>query len=75
MQLLATLEDGSEEWGCPSCGRRIQMQWSPFDLKVLVKGDETAQHSGGKGGLSLGTELLAQEADNALIETSGRVLN
>ncbi len=76
MQLVVTNPDGSEEWNCPSCGRKIQMQWSPFDLKVLIAGDETAQHSGGKGGISVGAELIPQESDNLLVEVStGRTLN
>ncbi|MER7186469.1 hypothetical protein ABT404_44610 [Streptomyces hyaluromycini] len=54
MQLVNTLASGAEEWFCPSCRRRILMQWPPqYELVVLERGDETVTHAGGKGGLSI----------------------
>ncbi|MGW7545991.1 hypothetical protein ACWGKQ_33520 [Streptomyces sp. NPDC054770] len=54
MRLVNTLASGAEEWFCPSCRRRILMQWPPrYELVVLERGDETVTHAGGKGGLSI----------------------
>ncbi|WP_217560902.1 hypothetical protein [Streptomyces sp. GbtcB6] len=54
MRLVNTLASGAEEWLCPSCRRRILMQWPPrYELVVLERGDETVTHTGGKGGLSI----------------------
>jgi len=52
MMLVTTHSSGAEEWLCPECGRRYYMQWTPsFNQIVLEVGDETARHSGSKGGL------------------------
>ncbi len=54
MVLLATHPSGADEWLCPTCGRKVLMQWPPDYKKiVLVAGDESAIHTGGKSGLSL----------------------
>jgi hypothetical protein len=45
---------GAEEWFCPTCGRRFLMQWPPAYNKVILEpGNESAIHSGGRGGLSI----------------------
>ena len=47
--------DGGYEYYCPECGRRVI--FSPYDtppIVELVKGDDTASHSGGFGGLQMG---------------------
>ncbi|MHB9862038.1 hypothetical protein [Streptomyces sp. YIM S03343] len=64
MQLVNTSASGAEEWFCPSCRRRILMQWPPrYELVVLERGDETVVHAGGKGGLSIvRTEVPATPA-------------
>jgi hypothetical protein len=53
-QIYAT---GAEEWHCPTCGRRILMNFhhenQNLDLLVLDPGDEQAMHTGSKGGLSI----------------------
>ena len=55
MQLETTHESGAEEWFCPTCGRRFLMQWPPDYKKVVLEpGDESAIHTGGKGGLRMG---------------------
>jgi hypothetical protein len=40
---------GAQEWGCPHCGRRLVLRWSPAYAKVvLARGDERAVHAGGQ---------------------------
>jgi hypothetical protein len=47
--------DGSQEWLCPSCGRRFIMQLPPnYKRTILEPGDENAVHTGGTNGLSMG---------------------
>jgi hypothetical protein len=61
MLLEKTHPAGPEEWLCPTCGRRIIMQWPPkYKKMVLVVGDENVIHSGAKGGVEfIHTEALA----------------
>jgi hypothetical protein len=40
---------GAEEWGCPACGRRLVLRWSPYAKVVIARGDEHAVHRGGGG--------------------------
>jgi len=48
-------DEGTEEWYCPTCGRRLLMNWqAKFEKTVLEIGDEYAIHSGGKGDLQMG---------------------
>ncbi len=55
MHLEATYPTGVEEWYCPTCGRRVIMQWPPnFKRVILEPGDQYAIHMGGKGGLRMG---------------------
>jgi hypothetical protein len=63
MTLVKTHMTGEEEWYCPVCERRILMTWPPnYKKVVLVTGDETAIHNGGKGGVNLqATQLVAPE--------------
>jgi hypothetical protein len=58
------VDSGAEEWICPTCGRRMLMQWTPnFDTLLLEHGDDTAIHSGAKGGLRLtDVEVTAEPA-------------
>jgi hypothetical protein len=52
MVLDKTHPSGTDEWYCPTCGRRLLMEYEPkFEKTVLEVGDEYAIHSGGKGGL------------------------
>jgi hypothetical protein len=54
MVLDTVLPSGAEEWYCPTCGRRFLMQWPPAYSKVILEpGDESAIHSGGKGGVTM----------------------
>ncbi len=39
--------DGRQEWICPTCGRRIILQWPPDYHRIVVEpGDESVSHSG-----------------------------
>lgn len=66
MHQESTDQDGIDIFCCPTCGRRLSMQWSPdFKKTVLEPGDEQAIHSSGKGGLRIGSaeiQPLAEEA-------------
>jgi len=54
MFLEKVQKSGAEEWYCPTCGRRFLMQWPPDYKKIILDaGDETAYHSGGKGGMKI----------------------
>jgi hypothetical protein len=44
---------GEEEWFCPTCGRRMTINWHPWRKTVLEQGDMYAAHSAIKGGLRL----------------------
>lgn len=60
MILEETYESGEENWYCPTCGRRFIVNWEPkFKRTVLEIGDENASHSGGKGGLQMGSMQVA----------------
>ena len=54
MVLEKTHVSGEEEWYCPSCGRRMLINWEPeFKRTILEAGDNYAGHTGGKGGLQM----------------------
>jgi len=54
---------GADELYCPTCGRRIAVNWSPeFQKTVLEPGAELAIHTAGSGGLTMGAaEVSPQE--------------
>jgi len=54
MILELTHASGAEEWACPTCGRRMAINWHPWKKIVLEQGDMYAAHSASKGGLRLG---------------------
>jgi len=61
MQLERRHESGTEEWYCPTCERRFLMNWEPKFKKIILEvGDEYAIHSGGKGGLRIGSVEIIQ---------------
>ena len=48
MELIREHED-TEEWLCPTCGRRLLVNWNPkFKRTVLIAGDQSVTHSGFK---------------------------
>ena len=60
MILSGCAESGAEEWVCPSCGRRVLLRWPPdYQKLVLERGDVTAIHVGGKGGVQVTEVVLA----------------
>jgi len=59
--------EGTEEWYCPTCGRRMTITWQPWQRIILEPGDVYAAHSGSKGGLQVGPSQIRQEnADGPL---------
>ena len=69
MVLEATHSSGAEEWYCPTCGRRFMLKWPPGYQKVILNaGDESVSHSGGKGGLSMGSLQIDQPGERDLPE-------
>jgi hypothetical protein len=67
MVLEATHPSGAEEWNCPTCGRRLLINWEPkFKKTVLEAGDEFSIHSGGKGGLSMSSLEIGEPAEPEL---------
>ncbi len=59
MQIERSHPSGAEEWHCPTCGRRFLMQWPPAYSKIILQpGDEYAIHTGGKGGVAMGTPTI-----------------
>ncbi len=62
MTLEMTYPEGVEEWHCPTCGRRLLVQWEPIFKKIVVEpGNEEASHSGATSGATL--EILHVEQD------------
>ncbi len=54
MTRTRTLEHGVEEWSCTRCSRRLLFRRPPeFEEVVLDRGDESAGHVGGTGGLQM----------------------
>ena len=61
MILEKTHDSGAEEWSCPTCGRKMFVQWSPqFKRIVLEEGNDEAIHNGSKGGLKIGQTTISQ---------------
>ncbi|WP_371481165.1 hypothetical protein [Kitasatospora sp. NBC_00315] len=47
MKLVGRLATGTDEWTCPTCGRRVTLRRLPEpELVVLDPGDESAVHVG-----------------------------
>ena len=66
MVLENVYPSGDEDWYCPTCGRRFIVNWEPkFRRTVLEIGDEYASHTGGKGGLQMGT-MQVTPVDNPI---------
>jgi hypothetical protein len=69
MIINGTTESGAEEWVCPSCGRRILLQWPPHYQKlVLDHGDEAVVHVGAKGGLQVGEMAITPAAAGEMLD-------
>lgn len=64
MELVYSHPSGVDEMYCPTCGRKILIQWPPDYKKIVLEvGDEHAIHSGGKGGLEISASQIAQQSD------------
>lgn len=62
MDLVAQNPDGSQEWHCPTCGRRFIMYLQPsYKRVILEEGNPEAIHSGGTNGLSMGQAIIQPE--------------
>ena len=60
MTRTRTLERGVEEWSCTECSRRLLLRRPPaFEKVVLDRGDESAAHVGGTGGLQMAAPKVA----------------
>jgi hypothetical protein len=65
MELVQTHKSGADELYCPTCGRRILLQWPPnYKKVVLVEGNDRAIHSGSTGGLELNAPQLTKTVDS-----------
>ena len=66
MILDKTHPSGTDEWYCPTCGRRLLMDYEPKYKKTVIKaGDEYAIHSGGKGGLRMGPMQVTADSQSS----------
>jgi len=55
----------TEEWYCPTCGRRILMKWPPNYKKVILDaGDDEVIHCVGRGGLPFGASQVSQNRES-----------
>ena len=69
MQLETTHSSGAEEWYCPKCGRRFLLSMPPeYRKTILDAGDESAIHSGSKGGLRMGSIKIGKPEQPPLPE-------
>ncbi|MFB4302399.1 hypothetical protein [Actinomadura sp. NTSP31] len=45
MRMIRAEESGTEEWACPTCGRRMLLRWPPhYSKQIIDPGDERACH-------------------------------
>lgn len=69
MQIQTKYESGTELWYCPTCGRTFLLHLPPQYKKTILNiGDESAVHSGGKGGLQMGSTKIGKAMEPALPE-------
>jgi hypothetical protein len=69
MQIMEKYPSGTEEWFCPVCGRKFLLDWPPDYKKIILEiGDESAIHTGGKGGLSMGPTKISKATEPDLPE-------
>ncbi|MDP4503220.1 hypothetical protein [Nonomuraea turcica] len=54
MVYTRAIDPETNEWSCPSCGRRLLIRWPPhFERLVLEPGDDTAIHTGTQGDITI----------------------
>lgn len=62
MQRVGVNETGAEEWVCPHCGHRLEIQLRPvWRIQVLTPGRTRAAHCGGLDGTAPGPAPVADE--------------
>ncbi|GAA2166735.1 hypothetical protein [Actinomadura napierensis] len=45
MRMIRAERSGTEEWACPTCGRRMLLRWPPhYSKQIIDPGDERACH-------------------------------
>ena len=55
---LFTDDTGAEHWHCPECERYLVITWPPnYSKEVVEVGNDTEEHSGGRGGLNISMEI------------------
>lgn len=66
MVLVAEQPDGSQEWHCPTCGRRFIITFEPSYKRIILnEGNFEVIHSGGTNGLSFGQfSIQPKETDH-----------
>jgi hypothetical protein len=74
--ILVSEEEGTEEWYCPICGRRLMVNWDSTRGKTVLEiGDEYAIHSGGKddlqmeSGMPVDDGVLPEESESFIEDT------
>lgn len=57
MVLEKTHPSGAQEWYCPTCGRRIRLQYHAaedrLDVETVQVGNQLVPHFGSQGGLRI----------------------
>jgi hypothetical protein len=52
---------GIEEWYCPTCGRRFQVQWPPaYKMILLEAGDKDVRHNLSRSNTRIGSHPAPQ---------------
>ena len=63
MHMGAKFPNGSQEWFCLECDRKILVQWEPvFKIRTIEIGDSTVVHTGSLGGAGL--ELASADVES-----------
>jgi hypothetical protein len=76
MILQGDVDSGAEEWFCPSCGRRMLMQWTPrFDTLLREHGDDDDAHFRRKAGLRRNDGVVAPELASTVTGSETRWLH
>ncbi|MDL4822003.1 hypothetical protein [Actinomadura opuntiae] len=66
MRMVRAEESGTEEWACPTCGRRMLLRWPPhYSKQIIDPGDERACHIGSSA------DLPDPGTEPALLTTTG----
>jgi hypothetical protein len=54
---MTEAHEGTQEWECPICGRRLLIEWHPWRKVTLEPGDEHVAHMGSIGGLRMNVQV------------------